>query len=111
MVDMSGEPSDKDIAKAEKELGIDIPKVKKPSKLSAEEKDKFDIALKGITAKVNRIKNREAKPDDLTLLKKAYGDEGIKKLFKKAGENLDDLVAGIIGGGDTGADLIPDELT
>jgi len=111
MVDMSGEPSDKDIAKAEKELGIDIPKVKKPSKLSAEEKDKFDIALKGITAKVNRIKNREAKPDDLTLLKKAYGDEGIKKLFKKAGENLDDLVAGIIGGGDTGEDLIPDELT
>ena len=111
MVDMSGEPSDKDIAKAEKELGIDIPKVKKPSKLSAEEKDKFNIALKGITAKVNRIKNREAKPDDLTLLKKAYGDEGIKKLFKKAGENLDDLVAGIIGGGDTGSDLIPDELT
>jgi hypothetical protein len=111
MVDMSGEPSDKDIAKAEKELGIDIPKVKKPSKLSAEEKDKFDIALKGITAKVNRIKNKEAKPTDLELLKKAYSDEGIKKLFKKAGENLDDLVAGIIGGGDTGADLIPDELT
>jgi len=110
MVDMSGEPSDKDIAKAEKELGIDIPKVKKPSKLSAEEKDKFDIALKGITAKVNRIKNKEAKPTDLELLKKAYSDEGIKKLFKKAGENLDDLVAGIIGGGDTGADLIPDEL-
>jgi hypothetical protein len=111
MVDMSGEPSDKDIAKAEKELGIDTPKVKKPSKLSAEEKDKFDIALKGITAKVNRIKNKEAKPTDLELLKKAYSDEGIKKLFKKAGENLDDLVAGIIGGGDTGADLIPDELT
>ena len=109
--DSEKEPTKADLKKAEKELGIDIPKVKKPSKLSAEEKEKFDIALKGITAKVNRIKNREAKPDDLTLLKKAYGDEGIKKLFKKAGENLDDLVAGIIGGGDTGSDLIPDELT
>ena len=96
MVDMSGEPSDKDIAKAEKELGIDIPKVTKPSKLSAEEKDKFDIALKGITAKVNRIKNKEAKADDIELLKKAYGNADIKKLFKKAGKDLDDLVAGII---------------
>jgi hypothetical protein len=96
MVDMSGEPSDKDIAKTEKELGIDVPKATKPSKLSAEEKDKFDIALKGITAKVNRIKNKEAKPDDLTLLKKAYGNEDVKKLFKKAGKDLDDLVAGII---------------
>ena len=96
MVDMSGEPSAKDIAKAEKELGIDVPKVAKPSKLSAEEKDKFDIALKGITAKVNRIKNKEAKPDDVELLKKAYGNEDIKKLFKKAGKDLDDLVAGII---------------
>ena len=96
MVDMTGEPTAKDIAKAEKELGIDIPKVEKPSKLSAEEKDKFETALKGITAKVNRIKNKEAKPDDLTLLKKAYGNEDIKKLFKKAGKDLDDLVAGII---------------
>jgi hypothetical protein len=96
MVDMSGEPSDKDIAKTEKELGIDIPKVTKPSKLSAEEKDKFDIALKGITAKVNRIKNKEAKADDIELLKKAYGNADIKKLFKKAGKDLDDLVAGII---------------
>jgi hypothetical protein len=96
MVDMSSEPSDKEIAKTEKEIGIDIPKVTKPSKLSAEEKNKFDIALKGITAKVNRIKNKEAKPDDLALLKKAYGNEDIKKLFKKAGKNLDDLVAGII---------------
>lgn len=96
MVDMSGEPSAKDIAKTEKELGIDIPNPTKKTKLSAEEKDKFDIALKGITAKVNRIKNKEAKPDDLTLLKKAYGNEDIKKLFKKAGKDLDDLVAGII---------------
>ena len=96
MVDMTGEPTAKDIAKAEKELGIDVPKVEKPSKLSAEEKDKFETALKGITAKVNRIKNKEAKPDDLTLLKKAYGNEDIKKLFKKAGKDLDDLVAGII---------------
>jgi hypothetical protein len=110
MVDMSGEPSDKDIAKTEKELGIDIPKVTKPSKLSAEEKDKFDIALKGITAKVNRIKNKEAKADDLSLLKKAYGNEDVKKLFKKAGKNLDDLVAGIIGGKDKGEDIESDEL-
>jgi hypothetical protein len=110
MVDMSGEPSDKDIAKTEKELGIDIPKVTKPSKLSAEEKDKFDIALKGITAKVNRIKNKEAKADDLALLKKAYGNEDVKKLFRKAGKNLDDLVAGIIGGKDKGEDIESDEL-
>ncbi len=110
MVDMSGEPTAKDIAKAEKELGIDIPKVEKPSKLSAEEKDKFETALKGITAKVNRIKNKEAKPDDLTLLRKAYGNEDIKKLFKKAGRNLDDLVAGIIGGKDKGEDIESDEL-
>jgi hypothetical protein len=110
MVDMSGEPSDKDIAKTEKELGIDVPKVTKPTKLSAEEKDKFDIALKGITAKVNRIKNKEAKPDDLSLLKKAYGNEDVKKLFKKAGKNLDDLVAGIIGGKDKGEDIESDEL-
>jgi hypothetical protein len=110
MVDMSGEPSDKDIAKTEKELGIDIPKVTKPSKLSAEEKDKFDIALKSITAKVNRIKNKEAKADDLALLKKAYGNEDVKKLFKKAGKNLDDLVAGIIGGKDKGEDIESDEL-
>ena len=110
MIDMSGEPSSKDIAKTEKELGIDIPKVTKPSKLSAEEKDKFDIALKGITAKVNRIKNKEAKADDLSLLKKAYGNEDVKKLFKKAGKNLDDLVAGIIGGKDKGEDIESDEL-
>jgi hypothetical protein len=110
MIDMSSEPSSKDIAKTEKELGIDIPKVTKPSKLSAEEKDKFDIALKGITAKVNRIKNKEAKADDLSLLKKAYGNEDVKKLFKKAGKNLDDLVAGIIGGKDKGEDIESDEL-
>jgi len=96
MVDMPDEPSDSDISRAEKELGIDTPKVKKLPKLSAEEKDKFDIALKGITAKINRIKNKEAKSDDLTLLKKAYGNEDVKKLFKKAGKDLDDLVAGII---------------
>ena len=110
MVDMSGEPSDKDITKAEKELGIDIPKVKKPSKLSAEDQAKFDVALKGITAKVNRIKDKKAKPDDLTLLKKVYNDEGIKKLFRKAGKNLDDLVAGVIGGKDKGEDIESDEL-
>ena len=96
MVDMSGEPSDKDIAKAEKELGIDVPTPTKKEKLSADEKEKFDKALKGITAKVNRIKNKEAKPDDVELLKKAYGNADVKKLFKKAGKDLDDLVAGII---------------
>lgn len=96
MVDMSGEPTDKDIEKTEKELGIDIPKVTKPSKLSAEEKDKFDKALKGMTAKIDRIKNKEAKPDDVELLKRAYGNADIKKLFKKAGKDIDDLVAGII---------------
>ena len=96
MVDMSGEPSDKDIEKTEKELGIDIPKVTKPSKLSAEEKDKFDKALKGMNAKIERIKNKEAKPDDVELLKRAYNNADIKKLFKKAGKDIDDLVAGII---------------
>jgi hypothetical protein len=96
MVDMSGEPSAKDIAKAEKELGIDVPTPTKKEKLSADEKEKFDKALKGITAKVNRIKNKEAKPDDVELLKKAYGNADVKKLFKKAGKDLDDLVAGII---------------
>jgi hypothetical protein len=96
MVDMSGEPSDKDIEKTEKELGIDIPKVTKPSKLSAEEKDKFDKALKGMNAKIERIKNKEAKPDDIELLKRAYNNADIKKLFKKAGKDIDDLVAGII---------------
>jgi hypothetical protein len=96
MVDMSGEPSDKDIEKTEKELGIYIPKVTKPSKLSAEEKDKFDKALKGMNAKIERIKNKEAKPDDVELLKRAYNNADIKKLFKKAGKDIDDLVAGII---------------
>ena len=96
MVDMSGEPSAKDIAKAEKELGIDIPTPAKKVKLSADEEAKFNTALKGITAKVNRIKNKEAKADDIELLKKAYGNADIKKLFKKAGKDLDDLVAGII---------------
>jgi hypothetical protein len=96
MVDMSGEPSAKDIAKAEKELGIDIPTPTKKIKLSADEEAKFNTALKGITAKVNRIKNKEAKADDIELLKKAYGNADIKKLFKKAGKDLDDLVAGII---------------
>lgn len=96
MVDMSGEPTDKDIEKTEKELGIDIPKVEKSSKLSAEEKDKFDKALKGMNAKIERIKNKEAKPDDIELLKRAYNNADIKKLFKKAGKDIDDLVAGII---------------
>jgi hypothetical protein len=96
MVDMSGEPSDKDIEKTEKELGIYIPKVTKPSKLSAEEKDKFDKALKGMNAKIERIKNKEAKPDDVELLKRAYNNADIKKLFKKAGKDIDDLVTGII---------------
>lgn len=96
MVDMSGEPSDKDIEKTEKELGIDVPKATKPSKLSAEEKDKFDKALKGMNAKIERIKSKEAKPDDVELLKRAYNNADIKKLFKKAGKDIDDLVAGII---------------
>lgn len=110
MVDMSDEPLDSDIAKTEKELKIDEPKVKKPSKLSAEDQAKFDVALKGITAKINRIKDKKAKPDDLALLKKAYNDEGIKKLFRKAGKNLDDLVAGVIGGKDKGEDIESNEL-
>lgn len=96
MVDMSGEPSVKDIEKTEKELGIEVPKATKPTKLSAEEKDKFDMALKGMNAKLDRIRNKQAKPDDLTLLKKTYNNPDIKKLFKKAGTNLDDLVAGVI---------------
>jgi hypothetical protein len=96
MVDMSGEPSAKDIAKTEKELGIEVPTIAKKVKLSADEEAKFNTALKGITAKVNRIKNKEAKADDIELLKKAYNNDEIKKLFKKAGKDLDDLVAGII---------------
>jgi hypothetical protein len=96
MVNMSGEPSDKDIAKTEKELGIDVPITAKKVKLSADEEAKFNTALKGITAKVNRIKNKEAKAYDIELLKKAYNNDEIKKLFKKAGKDLDDLVAGII---------------
>jgi hypothetical protein len=110
MVDMSDEPSDEEMTKAEKELKIDTPKPAKKVKLSADEESKFNTALKGITAKADRIRNKEAKPTDLELLKKAYNDEGIKKLFKKAGEDLDSLVAGIIGKEDMGTDLTPDEL-
>jgi len=110
MVDMSDEPSDEEMTKAEKELKIDTPKPAKKVKLSADEEAKFNTALKGITAKADRIRNKDAKPDDLTLLKKAYDNADIKKLFKKAGEDLDSLVAGIIGKEDTGTDLTPDEL-
>jgi hypothetical protein len=121
MVDMSGEPLakdeplDKDIPKTDKELkklGIDIPKVEKSKTLSAEEKNRLDKITNGIKNKLEKIKNRENIIKNKEELVSLYKNPNIKKLFKDAGKysDLKNLLSGVIGIGDKGEDLTPDEL-
>jgi len=76
-----------------KELG----KMAYSKKLSPEEETQFKTALKGITAKIKRIEDGEEKPDDRTLLRKAYQSTDVKRLFKAKGLDLDSMLKGIIG--------------
>jgi len=76
-----------------KELG----KIAYSKKLSPEEETQFETALKGITAKIKRIEDGEEKPDDRTLLRKAYQSTDVKRLFKAKGLDLDSMLKGIIG--------------
>jgi hypothetical protein len=76
-----------------KELG----KMAYSKKLSPEEETQFETALKGITAKIKRIEDGEEKPDDRTLLRKAYQSTDVKRLFKAKGLDLDSMLKGIIG--------------
>lgn len=76
-----------------KELG----KIAYSKKLTPEEETQYETALKGIKAKIKRIEDGEEKPDDRTLLKKAYQNSEIQRLFKAKGSSLNDILKGIIG--------------
>jgi hypothetical protein len=56
-----------------------------------------DFDAKVITAKIKRIEDGEEKPDDRTLLRKAYQSTDVKRLFKAKGLDLDSMLKGIIG--------------
>jgi hypothetical protein len=122
MVDMSGEPSDKDepsdedIPKTDKELkklGIDTPKPVKKVKLSDDEEAKINRIINGINKKLEKRELGKATKEDMKVLVDISKNPDIKKLFTKAEKysDLKKLLSNAIGIGDTGADLIPDELT
>lgn len=92
------EPTAADLKKAEKELGKNS---KHAKKLTAAEEERYDKLKKGITAKVNKLKDmsksERAKSDDLKVLKSLINKKEVKDLFKAKGANLDSLVSGVIG--------------
>jgi hypothetical protein len=92
------EPTASDLKKAEKELGKNS---KHAKKLTAAEEERYDKLKKGITAKVNKLKDmsksERAKSDDLKVLKSLINKKEVKDLFKAKGASLDSLVSGVIG--------------
>lgn len=92
------EPTAADLKKAEKELGKNS---KHAKKLTAAEEERYDKLKKGITAKVNKLKDmsksERSKSDDLKVLKSLINKKEVKDLFKAKGANLDSLVSGVIG--------------
>jgi hypothetical protein len=96
--DTEKEPSKADIKKAEKDLGKSS---KHAKKLSAAEEERYDKLKKGITAKVNRLKDmpkaERAKSDDLKALKDIINKQTVKDLFKAKGADLKALISGVIG--------------
>lgn len=93
---------DEEVAAATKaisgdETAKDLGKIAYSKKLTPEEETQYETALKGIKAKIKRIEDGEEKPDDRTLLKKAYQNSEIQRLFKAKGSNLNDILKGIIG--------------
>ena len=79
------------------ETAKDLGKIAYSKKLTPEEETQYETALKGIKAKIKRIEDGEEKPDDRTLLKKAYQNSEIQRLFKAKGSSLNDILKGIIG--------------
>lgn len=96
--DSEKEPTKADLKKAEKELGKDS---KHAKKLTAAEEERYDKLKKGITSKVNKLKDmpksERAKSDDLKVLKSLINKKEVKDLFKAKGASLDSLVSGVIG--------------
>jgi hypothetical protein len=92
------EPTAADLKKAEKELGKNS---KHAKKLTAAEEERYDKLKKGITSKVNKLKDmsksERAKSDDLKVLKSLINKKEVKDLFKSKGASLDSLVSGVIG--------------
>lgn len=93
---------DDDSKSAMQNIGSDetakkLGKIAYSKKLTPEEEKQFQTALKGINAKIKRIEDGEEKPNDRTLLKTAYQNPEIKRLFNAKGLNLNDILKGIIG--------------
>jgi hypothetical protein len=92
------EPTAADLKKAEKELGKNS---KHAKKLTAAEEERYDKLKKGITSKVNKLKDmpksERVKSDDLKVLKSLINKKEVKDLFKAKGASLDSLVSGVIG--------------
>jgi hypothetical protein len=92
------EPTAADLKKAEKELGKNS---KHAKKLTSAEEERYDKLKKGITAKVNKLKDmpksERVKSDDLKVLKSLINKQEVKDLFKAKGASLDSLVSGVIG--------------
>lgn len=96
--DSEKEPTASDLKKAEKDLGKNS---KHAKKLTAAEEERYDKLKKGITAKVNKLKDmpksERVKSDDLKVLKSLINKKEVKDLFKAKGASLDSLVSGVIG--------------
>jgi hypothetical protein len=96
--DSEKEPTASDLKKAEKDLGKNS---KHAKKLTDAEEERYDKLKKGITAKVNKLKDmpksERVKSDDLKVLKSLINKKEVKDLFKAKGASLDSLVSGVIG--------------
>ena len=72
-------------------------KVAYSKNLTPEEETQYKTARDGINAKIKRIEDGKEKPNDRTLLQRAYQNSEIQRLYKAKGLSLDDILKGIIG--------------